>query len=185
MPRLSYEARRRVISLYNSDYSVLEISKRLDAEKVDVSPRALYNLLQKYRLKGTIRDLPRRKMPQILTEEMKRFMEERLRANDEVTARAMKNLLLEKWPDLEVSIPTIKRVRRNLGWVCTRPHYCQLIREVCAVIIIFQKVKCMCCINLWPAYCISTSLSHRSYDCLTSCIIFVTISHHVNISTMF
>ena len=93
--------------------------------------------MQKYHLKGTIRDLPRRKMPQILTEEMKRFMEERLRANDEVTARAMKNLLLEKWLDLEVSIPTIKRVRRNLGWVCTRPHYCQLIREVCAVIIIF------------------------------------------------
>ena len=52
-------------------------------------------------------------------------------------------------------------------------------------VLIFQKVKCMCCINLWPAYCISTSLSHRSYDCLTSCIIFVTISHHVNISTMF
>ena len=137
MPRLSYEARRRVISLYNSDYLVLEISKRLDAEKVDVSSRALYNLVQKYRLKGTIRDLPRRKMPKILTEEMKRFMEERLRANDEVTARAMKNLLLEKWLDLEkVSIPTIKWVRRNLGWVCTRPHYCQLIREVCAVIII-------------------------------------------------
>ena len=37
MPRLSYEARCRVIPLYNSDYSVLEISNRLDAEKVDVA----------------------------------------------------------------------------------------------------------------------------------------------------
>ena len=98
MPRLSYEARRRVISLYQSNYSVLEISKRLDVEKVDVTPRALYNLVKKYCLKGTIRDLPCRKMPQILTEEMKRFMEDKLRANDEVTSTMMKDLLLEKWP---------------------------------------------------------------------------------------
>ena len=140
MPRLSYEARRRVISLYQSDYSVLEISKRLDVEKVDVTPRALYNLVKKYCLKGTIRDLPCRKMPQILTEEMKRFMEDKLRANDEVTSTMMKDLLLEKWPDLKVSIPTIKRVRRNLGWVCTRPHYCQLIREVSAV----TYINCTC-----------------------------------------
>jgi len=140
MPRLSYEARRRVISLYQSNYSVLEISKRLDVEKVDVTPRALYNLVKKYRLKGTIRDLPRHKMPQILTEEMKRFMEDKLRTNDEVTSTMMKDLLLEKWPDLKVSIRTIKRVRRNLGWVCTRPHYCQLIREVSAV----TYINCTC-----------------------------------------
>ena len=130
---MSYEARRRVISLYKANYSVLDISRRLEAEKVDVTARALYNLVQKYRLKGTIRDLPRRKMPQILTEEMKKFMEDNLLVNDELTSTAMKNLLLEKWPDLVVSISTIKRVRRRLGWVCTRPHYCQLIREVCTV----------------------------------------------------
>jgi len=50
---------------------VLDISRRLEAEKVDVTARALYNLVQKYCLKGTIRDFPRQKMPQILTEEMK------------------------------------------------------------------------------------------------------------------
>jgi len=46
-------------------------------------------------------------MPQSLTKDMKRFMEDNLQANDEVTATAMKNLFLEKWPDLKVSIPTI------------------------------------------------------------------------------
>jgi len=131
MPRLSFEARRRVISLYSSNYSVSSISQRLEPEKVPVTTRALYNLVKKFRLKGTIMDLPRHKMPQIQTEEMKRFMEEKLRLNDEITSTAMKSLLLEKWPDLRVSISTIKRVRRNLGWVCTRPHYCQLLREVC------------------------------------------------------
>jgi len=123
MPRLSFEARHRVISLYSSNYSVLSISQRLEAEKVPVTTRALYNLVKKFHLKGTIKDLPCCKTAQILTEEMKRFMEEKLCLNDEITATTMKNLLLEKWPDLRLLIPIIKCVHRNLDWVCTRPHY--------------------------------------------------------------
>jgi len=84
MPCLSYDARRRVIALHEAGYPVLDISKRLEAERVVVTPRALYNLVNKYHLKGTIRDLPRLKMPQILTDDMKRFMEDNLKANDEV-----------------------------------------------------------------------------------------------------
>ena len=76
MPKLSFESRRRVLSLHSSGYSVLSISERLNDEKVDVTPRAFYYLVKKFRLKGTIRDLPQRKMRQILTPEMKSFMEE-------------------------------------------------------------------------------------------------------------
>ena len=50
--------------------------------------------------------------------------------DDELSSRRMKTLLREKWPDVHVSIPTIKRTRKDMGWVCTKPHYCQLIREV-------------------------------------------------------
>ena len=39
-------------------------------------------------------------------------------------------LLHEKWPNLDVSISTTKRVRQNIGWVSTRPKYCQLVRAV-------------------------------------------------------
>ena len=28
-----------------------------------------------------------------------------------------------------MSLSIIKRCHREIGWVCTRPHYCQLIRE--------------------------------------------------------
>ena len=38
-------------------------------------------------------------------------------------------MLEERWPDLQVSISTIKRARKyDLGWIRTRPKYCQLIR---------------------------------------------------------
>ena len=124
MPRLSFEARRRVAALYSRGYSVASISERLEDEGVDVSKRALYNLLNKIWLKGTVKDLPRRKRSRILTKEMMIYIGEQLKQDDEFTA------LIRKWPDLKVSISTIKRVRQEMGWVCTRPHYCQLLHEV-------------------------------------------------------
>ena len=58
-------------------------------------------------------------------------IEESLRSNDELTARKLRTKLSETFPNAqEVSLSTIKRCRKQLGWVCTRPHYCQLIREV-------------------------------------------------------
>ena len=133
MPRLSIEARRRIVSLYSCGYSVLVIVQRLEQEDVKVSKRAVYDLVKKFRLKGIVKDLPRRKKARILTGEMKKFFEEELQKNDELTSTSIKASLIQKWPNLRVSASTIKRVRRDKGWVCTKPHYCQLLCEVCAV----------------------------------------------------
>ena len=43
-------------------------------------------------------------------EEMKGFIEEELRKNDELTSTAINASLIRKWPDLRVSASTIKRV---------------------------------------------------------------------------
>ena len=133
MPRLSIEARRRIVSLYSCGYSVTCITQRLEQEKVAVSKRAVYDLVKKFCLKGVVKDLPRRKKARILTDEMKKYIEEELQKNDELTSTAINMALIRKWPDLRVSASTIKRVRREMDWVCTRPHYCQLLRGVCAV----------------------------------------------------
>jgi len=134
MPRLSIEARRRVVCLLASGYSVKNIYQRLQQENVDVSIQAIYNLVKKFQVRGSVFDLPRRKRAHILTEEMKRFIEEEYKKNDELTSTAIKALLLQKWPEVQVSISTIKHVRRKMGWVCIRPHYCQLLREVCVLL---------------------------------------------------
>jgi len=132
MPRLSIEA-RRIVSLYFSGYSVSSIFARLEQENVEVTKRSIYNLVKKFRLKGVVQDLPKRKKARILTDEMKTFIEEELKKNDELTSTAINALLLRKWSNLRVSTSTIKRIRREMGWVCTRPHYCQLLREVCTL----------------------------------------------------
>lgn len=130
MPRLDMSTRRNVIFLSSSGYSVAEIRKRLHEENIPISKAALYNLIRKHRQTGKLLDLPRRARTKKLTQEMVEILNQTLSENDELTARQFRDLLMEKWPTLEVSLPTIKRVRKQIGWVCTRPHYCQLLRDV-------------------------------------------------------
>ena len=66
MPCLYIEA-RRFISLVSCGFSFSSIVQRLEQEKVVVSKRAVYNLMKKFRLKGVIKDLPRRRKARILT----------------------------------------------------------------------------------------------------------------------
>ena len=130
MGRLSLEERLRVVTLVSNGYSLSSIHRRLIQESTSISIQALYNLMKKYSEKGIMVDLPRRSRQRRITQEMKRLIEGEMNKNDELTAPRIKSLLLEKWPELVVSIPTIKRVHQEMGWVCTRPHYCQLLRDV-------------------------------------------------------
>ena len=130
MPRLDIAARRRVIVLKQSGYSIAEIKQRLSGENISISLQSLFSLVKKYNETGKLIDMPRRTRPRKLTREMMAMLNQLLSENDELTSRRIRSSLLEKWPSLQVSIPTIKRVRREIGWVCTKPHYCQLLRDV-------------------------------------------------------
>ena len=92
---------------------------------------ACSDLINKFQHHHTIRDLPRRAKPKKLSEEMTTLMDNMLRNNDEMTSRQIRSRLVEEFQSLNrVSLSTVKRARQVKGWVCTRPHYCQLIREV-------------------------------------------------------
>ena len=119
-----------MITLESKGYSLSSIRRRLLEEGISISLQALYDLIKKFREKGTFVNLPRRTRQRKITENMKKLIEEEMNKNDELTARRVRNLLSERWPELQVSLPTVKRVRQKMGWVCTRPHYCQLIRNV-------------------------------------------------------
>jgi len=132
MPRLSLESRRRVLVLYSQGYSIQRIVDRLLEEGVSVTRQSLYKLIIKYRQYKTYVDLPRRAATRKLTAEMLKTVDQQLHENDELTASQLKTILRNKFPNMEeVSFSTIKRARKELGWTSTRPHYCQLIRNVC------------------------------------------------------
>ena len=71
--------------------------------------------------------MPRQPRKSRFNSRQEKFIDDCLAENDELTAYQLKELLCKKWPGLKtISIPTIKRARRRLGWVATTPRYCQL-----------------------------------------------------------
>ena len=131
MPRLNLVHRKRVVTLFARGYSVSQIKKRLDEENVYISSRALYKLVKKFEDTGSVVDRPRRRAPRKVTEEMRDAIDQAFDDNDELTSRQLQSFIKDKWPDVIVSCSTIRRSRKEIGWVCTKPHYCQLLREVC------------------------------------------------------
>ena len=131
MPRLQVACRKRIIILRRQGYPLRIIQGKLSEEGIKVSLRSLQRLCVKFKQKHTIQDLKRKPRARLLSAEMLAIMEECLRNDDELTARRLKAKLSEKLPvDFpNVSLSSIRRNRREHGWVCTRPHYCQLIRE--------------------------------------------------------
>ena len=65
-------------------------------------------------------------MPKILGTEHYRDIDGALAVNDELTSRQLRAMLLSKYPELSMSISTVERARRELGWVVTTP---KLIRN--------------------------------------------------------
>lgn len=129
MVRLDIATRKRVIVLYRDGCKLRSIYDRFKQEGIKVTIRSLQRLVKKFRRHHTVADLPRRSKTKIITIEMSKIIDDLLEENDELTARMIRRKLEEKFPQLQVSIATVKRARKDNGWICTRPHYCQLIRE--------------------------------------------------------
>ena len=124
MPRTTLET--RILELHRT-YSVSQIQERL--KEIFISKVTIYAIIKKYRVHHTYADFPKPQRKTILNKDQVRFIDKAME-NDELTGRQLHELLLEIWPDLQISISTIKRVKRMLGWVCSRPKYCQLVREL-------------------------------------------------------
>ena len=130
MPRLSMETRRRFLTLRERCLSVAEVQKRLAEEEIFVSRVALYKLWKKYRDTDRIAGTWKPKRVKKLGEEQLVAIDEALAKNDKLTVRQSLGIIETRWPGLEVSISTVKRARKNLGWIAMWPKYCQLVREV-------------------------------------------------------
>ena len=130
MGRLSVETRQRAVTLWEAGTKVKAIRLRFKEEGINVSLVARHSLIKKFKKFGKIADLKRRSQPKILNMEQYEFIDEAMLESDELTARALCRKLCQKFPTLRLSVETVRRARRELGWVSTTPKYCQLIREV-------------------------------------------------------
>ena len=72
-------------------------------------------MLRKYHEKRILIDMPRRSRQRKITPEMRTVIEEMYNENDKLTSTRIESLLTEWWPDLQVSIPTIKRMQKEMS----------------------------------------------------------------------
>ena len=99
------------------------IVKILKEEGMSASRRGITMFLKKYRDEATIARRPGSARPSKITEEIKKVVEEQMKADDETTAYQLHALLTSK--GFALSRRTILRCRTSLGWTFHGCSYCQ------------------------------------------------------------
>ena len=83
--------------------------------------------LKHYKEMGTIARKPGSGRLSKVTSRVKELVEEQMQMDDETTATQLHTLLVSK--GINISLKTILRCRKSLGWTFRGSAYCQLIRE--------------------------------------------------------
>lgn len=122
MPHLTVETRKCVIVLKKARFSVKEILKSLEEEEV-------YQVAMEVPKVWLCGRLEKPRPPKKLLKEQYVFIDNTMAEKDELTACQLRDLVEDWWLETKASLSTYKRVRKDLGWIETRPKYCQLIRE--------------------------------------------------------
>ena len=118
----------RILYLSFEGHKPPTIANILEEEGMKASRKGIANFLRRYNLTGTIARSPGSGRPSKVTEEIKRIVEEQMRADDETTAHQLHALLNSK--GYSISLSTVLRCRTSLGWTFRGSSYCQLIRDV-------------------------------------------------------
>ena len=114
--------RRKVIALHAT------ISKMLKSEGIFISRQGVAKVLLRVKATGSITRQAGSGRPTKLTREVKEIVEEAMRNDDETTAVQLHAILVDKQHILSLS--SILRCRKSLGWTFRGSAYCQMLREV-------------------------------------------------------
>ena len=96
--------------------------------------QGITKFLKNYRLTGTIDRCHGSGRPTKASVEVREIVEQQMRLDDETTAIQLHRLLVSKGHT--ISLSTILRCRKSLGWTYRGSAYCQLIRDA-------NKEKCV------------------------------------------
>ena len=129
MGRMSLATRSKVVSLSKNGYRLSKIQDHLE-KNLHVSKKLLCLLLKKYRSTGSVADRRTTTPKKKLTDDHYRFIDDRMAENDELTAANLYALLIERYPELSVSVSTVKAARMHLGWSAKKTRYGAMISEV-------------------------------------------------------
>ena len=125
---MSYSTRNRVINMWRLKYTLKKIKARLEEGDI-VSKTSLCLLIKKYKATGSEADYRPTARPKKLKDIHYRFINKQTAKDDELTGIKLLRMLKEEFLDVSVSLSTVKRVKRELGWVVKKTRYYALISE--------------------------------------------------------
>ena len=100
----------------------------LKSEGIFISRQGVAKVLLRVKATGSITRQAGSGRPTKLTREVKEIVEEAMRNDDETTAVQLHAILVDKQHILSLS--SILRCRKSLGWTFKGSAYCQMLREV-------------------------------------------------------
>ena len=121
-------AKERILLHYEDGLRAPSIHRRLKEEGINVSRVGIWKFLRVYRSTGSTRRREGSGRPTKVTDEVKLIVEGMMLKDDETTAYQIHKVLTQK--GIDISIATIVRCRKELGWTFRGSAYCQLIRAV-------------------------------------------------------
>ena len=125
---LSDYTKLRILSMHWQGYKVSKIVDYLVLEdEIIVSKQSVCLLLKRFKERGTIARKAGSGLTLKLSPTILQMIESAMREDDETTATQLQAKLAAE--GVYVSLTTILRNRRQLGWIYQGSAYCQLIRN--------------------------------------------------------
>ena len=128
MPFFSEYTKRRILLFHSCGFKAPTISRPLQEEGIQASRRGIQKFIQRFQVTGSIHRKRASGRPSKLTTEVRKLVDDFMEEEDETTAHQIHCKLLDRGYNL--SLRTILRCRKALGWNYRGSAYCQMIREV-------------------------------------------------------
>ena len=124
----SSEVLVKILEYYFDGRKPPSIEKLLREQDIKASRVAIWKFLRRYERTGTIAIQGGGGRRGFFTPEVKGIVDEQMNKDDKTTTYQLHKLLLER--GMRVSISSVLRYCRALGWTYRGSAYCQLIREI-------------------------------------------------------
>ena len=119
-------ARKRIVFFQTQGYRPRKIAELLN-EGLKASRRGVAKFLARVKATGSLARRPGSGRPSRVTEVVKQTVERQMRLDDESMAVQLQEIL--KSEGYSLSLSTVLRCRKSLGWTFRGSAYCQMIRE--------------------------------------------------------
>ena len=125
---LTTGSRLRIIYLAKQHFTPTEIERKMGEEGISVTRTAVYSLLEKFSIHGTVANLlPPPRGRKGVTNELLDFIDKEMEQDDELTAKNLQQRISQQFGE-NFSVTKLKDLRRKLGWLADKTKYCQLVK---------------------------------------------------------